>query len=386
MNNGNRQSGIANRSGAPHDQLRAVSDLLPHSDSRPVLIMAGGTGGHIFPGLAVAETLRAQGVPVAWLGAAGGMETRVVPAQGIALHTVAVGGLRGKSLKTRLLAPLMLARALFASLAVLRKLRPRSVLSMGGYVAGPGGVAARLLRCPLLVHEQNRVAGFTNRRLAAHARRVLAGFADALPNAEWVGNPVRAAISALPTPVQRMSARSGTPHLLVLGGSLGARALNLALPQALAQLSPAQRPEVLHQCGSRGFDEARAAYAKAGVQAQVVPFIEDMAGTYAWADLAVCRAGALTLAELTAAGLGAVLVPFPHAVDDHQTRNAEALVAAGAAELMQESNLDVQALAQRLQSLLGDRATLLAMAQAARTLAKPDAAAVIARACVEVAA
>jgi UDP-N-acetylglucosamine--N-acetylmuramyl-(pentapeptide) pyrophosphoryl-undecaprenol N-acetylglucosamine transferase len=352
----------------------------------PVLIMAGGTGGHIFPGLAVAECLRAQGVPVVWLGAVGGMETKVVPAQRIELHTVAVGGLRGKGIKTRLLAPLMLLGALFASLAVLRQVKPRSVLSMGGYVAGPGGLAAWLLRRPLLVHEQNRVAGFTNRKLAGLAKRVLAGFADVLPQAEWVGNPVRDAIAALPLPAQRMADRSGRPRLLVLGGSLGARALNLTVPQALAQLTPAQRPEVVHQCGTRGLDEARAAYAKAGVEAQVVAFIEDMAGSYEWADLAVCRAGALTLAELTAAGLGAVLVPFPHAVDDHQTRNAEALVAIGAAVVMQESELDIQILAQRLESLLSDRRRLLAMAEAARTLAKPDAAQVIARACMEVAA
>jgi UDP-N-acetylglucosamine--N-acetylmuramyl-(pentapeptide) pyrophosphoryl-undecaprenol N-acetylglucosamine transferase len=259
------------------------------------------------------------------------------------------------------------------------------VLSMGGYVAGPGGLAAWLLRRPLLVHEQNRVAGFTNRMLAAVAKRVLAGFADALPRAEWVGNPVRGAITALPVPTQRMRSRSGKPHLLVLGGSLGARALNLAVPRALAQLTLAERPDVLHQCGNRGLDEARAAYAQAGVEAEVVPFIDDMAGSYGWADLAVCRAGALTLAELAGAGLGAVLVPFPHAVDDHQTRNAEVMVAVGAAELMQERDLDPQQLAQRLTLLLHDRPRLLAMAVAARTLAKPDAAEVIAAACIEAA-
>ncbi len=378
MSYGNRNSGIGN--GSTSASVRAIGD------SRPVLIMAGGTGGHIFPGLAVAECLRAQGVPVAWLGAAGGMETQMVPAQRIELHVVRVGGLRGKGLMTRLRAPLMLVRALLASVAVLRKVRPRSVLSMGGYVAGPGGVASWLLRRPLLVHEQNRVAGFTNRRLASLARRVLAGFADALPQAEWVGNPVRAAIAALPPPAQRMADRAGHPRLLVLGGSLGARALNLALPQALARLDPAQRPEVLHQCGTRGLDEARAAYAQAGVEAQVVAFIDDMAASYGWADIAVCRAGALTLAELSAAGLGALLVPFPHAVDDHQTRNAEVLVEVGAAELIQESELDIQMLARRLAALLGDRGRLLVMAEAARTLAKPDAAQVIARACLEVAA
>ncbi|MBN8924305.1 MAG: undecaprenyldiphospho-muramoylpentapeptide beta-N-acetylglucosaminyltransferase [Rhodanobacter sp.] len=379
-------SDVRGRESVGAGAVRPVESRLSTADSRPVLIMAGGTGGHIFPGLAVAETLRAQGVPVAWLGAVGGMETRVVPAHGIELHEIRVGGLRGKGWKTRLGAPLMLVRALLSAIAVLRRLKPRSVLSMGGYVAGPGGLAARLLHRPLLVHEQNRVAGFTNRKLAAHAQRVLAGFADALPNAEWVGNPVRGAIAALAPPAQRFAGRAGRARLLVLGGSLGARALNLALPQALALLPPERRPEVLHQCGNRGLDEAREAYAKAGVEAQVVPFIEDMAGTYAWADLAVCRAGALTLAELTAAGLGAVLVPFPHAVDDHQTRNGEALVSAGAAELIQERDLNVEQLAQRLDALLAGRARLLAMAEAARTLAKPDAAAVIARACVEVAA
>lgn len=389
MANGNRESGIGNGQSGSYSAFTDSRISIP--DSRPVLIMAGGTGGHIFPGLAVAESLRAQGVPVVWLGALGGMETQVVPAHHIELHTVAVGGLRGKGWKTRLLAPLMLARALLASLVLLRRIKPRSVLSMGGYVAGPGGLAAWLLRRPLLVHEQNRVAGFTNRKLASMARRVLAGFADALPRAEWVGNPVRGAIAALPPPATRMAAHQGAPRLLVLGGSLGARALNLAVPQALAALAPEQRPEVLHQAGKRGFDEAREAYAKAGVRAQVVPFIEDMAASYGWADLAVCRAGALTLAELAAAGLGAVLVPFPHAVDDHQTRNAEVLVYAGAAMLMQESDLkgntlNVQVLTQQLASLLTDRGQLLAMAESARALAKPDAAAAIARACLEVAA
>jgi UDP-N-acetylglucosamine--N-acetylmuramyl-(pentapeptide) pyrophosphoryl-undecaprenol N-acetylglucosamine transferase len=352
----------------------------------PVLIMAGGTGGHIFPGLAVAEALRARNVPVVWLGADGGMETRVVPTHGIELHTVAVGGLRGKGLRTRLLAPLMLLRSLRASLAIMRKLQPRSVLSMGGYVAGPAGVAAWLTGRPLLVHEQNRVAGFTNRVLARIARRVLAGFSDALPNAQWVGNPVRASIAALPEPGERMQGRDGPRRLLVLGGSLGARALNLRVPEALALLPAEHRPEVLHQCGARGVDEARAAYAAAGVQARIEPFIDDMAASYAWADIVVCRAGALTIAELTAAGLGSLLIPFPFAVDDHQTRNAQTLVAAGAAELIQERDLDVAALCAHLRELLGDRMRMLSMAQAARTLAKPDAAATIAQACLEVAA
>ncbi|MGA0586802.1 undecaprenyldiphospho-muramoylpentapeptide beta-N-acetylglucosaminyltransferase [Dyella sp. KRB-257] len=354
--------------------------------TRPVLIMAGGTGGHIFPGLAVADVLRAQGVPVAWLGARGGMETQVVPAHGIELHAVPVGGLRGKGWRTRLGAPLMLARALLASLAVLRRLRPRSVLSMGGYVAGPGGLAARLTGTPLLVHEQNSLAGYTNRKLAGFAHRVLTGFDGALPNATWVGNPVRASIAALPAPTERMTTRSRPARLLVLGGSLGARALNLIVPKALAAMPVDQRPQVLHQCGKRGIAEARRAYAEAGVAADVVPFIDDMATAYGEADLAVCRAGALTLAELTAAGLGALLVPYPHAVDDHQTRNAEALVAVGAAELIKENALDAQQLASRLSALLADRPRLVAMAGAARSLARPDAAQSIARACLEVAA
>ena len=357
----------------------------------PVLIMAGGTGGHIFPGLAVAECLRAQGVPVVWLGARGGMETQVVPGHQIPLQTIAVGGLRGKGWGTRLMAPLMLVRASLSALQVVRRCNPRSVLSMGGYVAGPGGLAAWLMRKPLVVHEQNRVAGFTNRLLATRARRVLSGFADALPRAQWVGNPVRASIAQVAEPAQRFAARSGRPRLLVLGGSLGARALNLALPRALAAMPVVQRPDVVHQCGHRGLEATQAAYAAAGVQAQVVAFIEDMAARYAWADLAVCRAGALTLAELTAVGLGALLVPFPHAVDDHQTRNAQVLVAAGAAQLMSENlqgdfPLDVEKLTGRLESLLDSRSQLLAMAQAARGLARPDAAQAIARACLEVGA
>ena len=358
--------------------------------SAPVLIMAGGTGGHIFPGLAVADALRACEIPVLWLGAAGGMETKLVSARGIALETVPVSGLRGKKLLARLAAPWMVLRALFASLRVLRESQPRSVLSMGGYVAGPGGLAAWLLRKPLLVHEQNRIPGFTNRVLARLAKRVLAGFSDAFPahtHAEWTGNPVRVAIAALPLPAQRFAPReSERASLLILGGSLGARALNLRVPDALSLIPEAQRPRVLHQCGAAHVEATRAAYSRAQVEARVEPFIEDMAQAYAEADLAICRAGALTLAELAAAGLGAVLVPFPYAVDDHQTRNAEGFVAVGAAELVQERDFDAAKFAHRLQRLLGDRERLLAMAQSARRLAKPDAAATIAQRCLEVAA
>jgi UDP-N-acetylglucosamine--N-acetylmuramyl-(pentapeptide) pyrophosphoryl-undecaprenol N-acetylglucosamine transferase len=352
----------------------------------PVLIMAGGTGGHIFPGLAVADALRAQGVPVLWLGARGGLETRLVPPRGIALETLAIGGVRGKGWKTRLLAPLMLARAVIVALGIVRRARPRSVLSMGGYAAGPGGLAAWLLRRPLLVHEQNRVPGVTNTWLARMARRVLAGFADAFPpstHAEWVGNPVRADIAALAPPAARFAGRSGRARLLVLGGSLGARALNRGLPNALALIPPERRPDVLHQCGAAHVEDTRANYVRAGVDARVEPFLADMASAYAWADLAVCRAGALTLAELAAAGLGAILLPFPYAVDDHQTKNAEGFVAASAAELVQDRDFDAARFAGRLERLLRDRAACLAMARAARTLARPDAAEVIAQRCLE---
>jgi UDP-N-acetylglucosamine--N-acetylmuramyl-(pentapeptide) pyrophosphoryl-undecaprenol N-acetylglucosamine transferase len=355
----------------------------------PGLIMAGGTGGHIFPGLAVAAALRARDVPVLWLGAEGGMENRIVPEHRVELRTLRVKGLRGKGLRRRIAAPWMLARALFGAWRVLRETNPRSVLSMGGYVAGPGGIAAWLQRRPLLVHEQNRIAGFTNRMLAKCAGRVMSGFADAFPaklHAEWTGNPVRAEIAALPSPAARFADRSGAPRLLVLGGSLGARTLNLGLPNALSLIPSDRRPEVRHQCGAAHVEAARAAYARVDVAAQVAPFIADMAAAYAWADLVICRAGALTLAELAAAGLGAILLPFPYAVDDHQTKNAEGFVAVGAAELVQDRDFDASRFSGMLQRLLRDPGKRLAMANAARTLAKPDAADVIAQRCLEVAA
>ena len=360
------------------------------SDVRaPVLIMAGGTGGHIFPGLAVADALRARDVPVLWLGAEGGMENRIVPEHRVAMRTLHVKGLRGKGLRQRLAAPWMLARALVGAWRVLREANPRSVLSMGGYVAGPGGIAAWLQRRPLLVHEQNRIAGFTNRVLARCARRVMSGFSDAFParaRAEWTGNPVRADIAMLPAPAERLAHRAGAPRLLVLGGSLGARTLNLGLPNALSRIPADRRPEVRHQCGAAHIEATRAAYARVDVQASIEPFIADMAAAYAWADLVICRAGALTLAELAAAGLGAILMPFPFAVDDHQTKNAEGFVAVGAAELVQDRDFDASRFAGMLERLLRDPDKRLAMATAARTLAKPDAADVIAQRCMEVAA
>lgn len=363
--------------------------------ARPILIMAGGTGGHIFPGIAVGRELLARGVPVLWLGGSVGLEGRLVPAAGFPLHTLDFAGVRGKGLATLLRAPLRLWRAVRAARALLRRERPRAVLSMGGYAAAPGGLAARLERVPLLVHEQNRVAGMTNRLLAQLTRHVLAGFADALPGAEWVGNPVRAEIAALPAPGMRFARPAEPLRLLVLGGSQGARALNAGVPAALMGFD-ANSVDVLHQCGARHADATLAAYAEAGIGARVEPFIDDMAAAYVWADLVVCRAGALTLAELCAAGVGAVLVPFPGAVDDHQTRNAQVLVEAGAACLIFESNVPegnvpegevfVARLSDALKALAADPARRLAMAEAARTLARPQAASVIADRCLEAAA
>jgi len=352
--------------------------------SAPVLIMAGGTGGHVFPGLAVADVLRSRDVPVVWLGAEGGMEQRLVPSRGIAFEAIRIGGLRGKSWQRKMKLPLELLRALLQARQVLRRVQPRSVLSLGGYAAGPGGLAAWWLGRPLLVHEQNRIPGLTNRVLAKLAKKVFAGFPDAFAaRAEWVGNPVRRSIAEIAPPAERLGGRQGRMRLLVLGGSLGARALNQNLPAALALIGEHDRPEVIHQCGEKLLAEAQAAYAQAGVHARVVAFIDDMAEAYSWADVAVCRAGALTLAELTAAGLGALLVPYPNAVDDHQTANARWLVEAAAAQMVANADLTPEDLAQRLKQLIADPEQRLAMARNARALARTDAAERVASACME---
>lgn len=345
-------------------------------DPRPVMILAGGTGGHIFPGLAVARQLTARGVPVTWLGAEGGMETRLVPAQNIPIDTIAVRGVRGKGVTTLLAAPVKLLSAVRHAAAVLRSRRPRAVISFGGYAAGPGGLAARLARIPLFVHEQNRAAGMTNRVLARLAQRVLTGFPDTFANEEVVGNPVREEIVQVAAPAQRFAGRQGPLRLLVLGGSQGARALNMAVPQALSRLRERIGPvEVRHQCGQAQVEDAERRYAEAGVPASIEPFIADMADAYAWADLVVCRAGALTLAELCAVGVGSVLVPFPQAVDDHQTRNARYLVDRDAAVLLPQAPADDLAvrMVAAIESIAG-RDELLRLATAARALALPDAA------------
>lgn len=340
-----------------------------------IVIMAGGTGGHVFPALAVAEQLRALGHSVVWIGTPSGMEARLVPAHGLPIEWITIGGLRGKGVMTLLLAPLRLARALWQALMILRRVKPQVVLGLGGFASGPGGLAAWLLRQPLVIHEQNAIAGLTNRLLAQLARRVLQAFPDTFPKntkTANVGNPVRREIAALPAPQERLANRSGRVHLLVLGGSLGALALNRGLPKALTLLPEELQPLVRHQAG-RSLEVAQQAYAEAGLAIKPEAFIDDMAAAYAWADLVVCRAGGLTIAELAAAGLPAVLVPFPHAVDDHQTANAAYLVSAGAAVLIQERDLTAQKLADSLRELISNRPRLQQMAAAARSRAWPDA-------------
>ena len=340
----------------------------------PVMILAGGTGGHIFPALAVARVLRGRGIPVTWLGADGAMETRLVPQHDIPLDTIAISGLRGKGALALLGAPLRVLAAIGKAGTVLRRRAPRAVVSFGGFAAGPGGMAARLQGRPLLVHEQNRAPGFTNRVLATFAHRVLSGFPGSFrQREEHVGNPVRGEIAALPAPAQRFATPHTSLRVLVLGGSQGARALNQAVPRMIAGL-PAFELEVRHQCGEKMLGEATQAYADAGVTPQLETFIADMAAAYAWADLVVCRAGASTLAELCAAGVGSILVPFAAAVDDHQTRNAEYLVERGAAILVRQGDNLADELAVAVAALACDDTRRLAMAEAARALAMPDAA------------
>ncbi|MBS0226136.1 MAG: undecaprenyldiphospho-muramoylpentapeptide beta-N-acetylglucosaminyltransferase [Proteobacteria bacterium] len=336
------------------------------------MILAGGTGGHIFPGLAVAKVLRDAGIDVRWLGADGAMETRLVPQHDIPMDTIAVKGVRGKGAKALLGLPLRLLRAVSAARAVLRKHSPRAVISFGGYAAGPGGLAARQLGIPLIVHEQNRAAGMTNRVLSKMAREVLTGFPNTFAGEVVVGNPVRDVIARVPAPEHRIEGRCDRVRLLVLGGSQGARALNEAVPQALAQAG--QKFEVRHQCGEKQVADAEAAYARAGVEATVEAFISDMAAAYAWADVVVCRAGALTLAEVCAVGVASVLVPFPEAVDDHQTRNAQYLVDHDAAILLRQDAQLADNLTGVLRDLAANPSRRLAMARAARSLARPDAA------------
>lgn len=352
-----------------------------------VLIMAGGTGGHVFPALALARELRRRGWQIAWLGTRRGLEARLVPAEHIPVDWLTVSGLRGKGVLAWLAAPLTLLRALSQALAALRRRRPALVVGLGGFVAGPGGLAAWLLHVPLVIHEQNAVAGFTNRQLARFATRVLTAFPGAFRASipvQLVGNPVRREIVQLPDPAQRFGLREAAIRVLVLGGSQGAAKLNAVVPRALAAAAPLHF-DVRHQAGERGLHSAQDNYAQAHVSARLHSFIEDMSEAYGWADLVICRAGALTISELAAAGVGAVLVPFPAATDDHQTRNAQAMVSAGAAVMIADRDLTAERLAAELSRLCAARTGLLAMAERARTLAHPHATQELADACVQLA-
>ncbi|MFB0935929.1 MAG: undecaprenyldiphospho-muramoylpentapeptide beta-N-acetylglucosaminyltransferase [Propionivibrio sp.] len=353
--------------------------------SKTLLVMAGGTGGHVFPGLAVADLLAARGWKIVWMGNPDSFEARTVPSRGYEMAWVRFGALRGKGLLRKLLLPVALLSGFWQALREIRRIRPDVVLGMGGYVSFPGGMMAVLLNRPLVIHEQNSIAGLANRVLSKVAERVVCGFPEALPKSTWVGNPVRPEIAQLAEPAARFAGRDegqGEPlRLLVLGGSLGAAAINEVVPKGLALIPEAERPVVVHQSGEKHLATLEANYAAAGVRANCVAFIQDMAGAYAWADLVLCRSGALTVAELAAAGVASILVPFPHAVDDHQTANARFLSTAGGGFLLPQREMTPESI-----SLIRNytRGQLLQMAERARALARPNAAAEVARVCEEV--
>ena len=343
------------------------------------LVMAGGTGGHIFPGLAVAEALRERGWRVHWLGSPGSMESRLVPPRGFALETIDFGGVRGKGIKTLVLLPLRLLRAFWQALQVVRRVKPDVVVGLGGYITFPGGMMATLLGKPMVLHEQNSVAGMANKVLSGIADRVFTAFPKVLAKGDWVGNPLRAEFLRQGEPTERFAGRSGPLRLLVVGGSLGAKALNDTVPQALALIPAETRPTVVHQSGEKQIDALRANYAAAGVDAELTPFIEDTAQAFADADLIVCRSGASTVTEIAAVGAAALFVPFPFAVDDHQTANAGFLVDAGGAWLVQQNELTPAALAARLTAVT--REQLVAMAQKAKQMQKTEAVQAVVAAC-----
>ena len=348
----------------------------------PILIMAGGTGGHVFPALAVADELRARGVPVIWLGTQAGIEARLVPQSGYPIEWLSISGWRGKGIVNTLLAPVRLFVACYQALLVLLKRKPCAVLGMGGFASGPGGLMAWLLRKPLLIHEQNAVAGLTNRLLSIAANEVMEAFPGALgKKANYVGNPVRKDIIDLPAPELRLANHDGALRVLVIGGSLGAVRLNELVPEAVSKIESAARPEVWHQTGLKNYDAAQALYNKFNVDARVDAFVDDMATAYAWADVVICRAGAMTVFELAAAGVASILVPYPYAVDDHQTVNAEYLEKVDAAIVCQQKNMDAEWLKLTITELMQQRDRLLRMAKSARSQAKPDAANDVAERC-----
>jgi UDP-N-acetylglucosamine--N-acetylmuramyl-(pentapeptide) pyrophosphoryl-undecaprenol N-acetylglucosamine transferase len=360
----------------------AVDHNTNRSVHRPhrLLVMAGGTGGHIIPGLAVADIMRRNGWKVMWLGNPDGMEARMVPVRGFDMLPVTFSGLRGKGVLRGILMPFSLLRACAQSWRAISEARPDVILGMGGYISFPGGLVAWLRRIPLVVHEQNAIPGWANKVLAICARRILTGFPGVFKRGEWVGNPVRAAIAQLPVPEERYAQRQGRLRILVLGGSLGAKALNEAIPAAMALTPEDRRPHIVHQAGDAHIADVQRRYENAGVQARCVPFIRDMASAYGWADLVISRAGASTVAELAAGGIPAVLVPFPHAVDDHQTANAHFLVHAGAAIVLPQEEIRPERLSQAAYIARGQ---LKSIAQCARRLGKADAAETVAKVCME---
>ena len=348
------------------------------------LVMAGGTGGHIFPGLAVAQALRERGWRVHWLGAPGSMESRLVPPQGFALETIEFGGVRGKGFKALALLPFRLLKAFWQAWRVVRRVQPDVLVGFGGYITFPGGMMGKLAGKKLVLHEQNSVAGSANKVLAGVADRVFTAFPHALAKGQWVGNPLRAPFLQQPAPEARFAGRTGPLKLLVVGGSLGAKALNDIVPQALALIPASQRPSVLHQSGAKQIDELRANYAAAGVQAELTPFIDDTAQAFADADVIVCRAGASTVTEIAAVGAAAVFVPFPHAVDDHQTANARFLVEQGGGWLIPQKDLTAEKLAEMLQNT--ERSTLIERARDAKKMQKIQATHEVVAACEELSA
>lgn len=348
--------------------------------SKTIMIMAGGTGGHIFPALAVAHSMRDAGWRVVWLGNPEGMEARLVPQHGFEMVNLKFAALRGKGILRKLLLPVNLLKGFWQAQKAIRQVQPDVVLGMGGYITFPGGMMAVLLGKPLVVHEQNSVAGLANRVLAGVADRIVTGFPDVLNKGVWAGNPVRPEIAKIAPPAERFAERTGALRVLVIGGSLGAQALNEMVPKGMALLAESEQPQIVHQAGEKHIEALKANYAAVGVQAHCVSFIEDMAGAYEWADLVICRAGALTVAELAATGVASILVPFPHAVDDHQTGNAKFLVNVGGAFLLPQSELTPESIA-----LIRNysRGQLLEMAEQARSLAKPDATEEVATICAE---
>jgi len=356
--------------------LRDVSRM-GKSGRKTIVIMAGGTGGHVFPALATARALQLMDIDVHWIGTRKGIEAEIIPAANIPISFIDVSGLRGNGLARLIGAPYQLTKALFQAVRCIRQVDPQGVLGMGGFVTGPAGLAAWLLRKPLIIHEQNAVAGLTNKLLARVSKRVLAAFPDAFGSAVGevviTGNPIRDDISGISEPSERLSQREGAVRLLILGGSLGALTLNQLVPEAIGYLDSSERPEIIHQAGKRSYDTAKQYYEKYSVTAEVKPFIDNMAQAYEWADLVICRAGALTVSEVSAAGVGAVFIPYPHAVDDHQTKNAEYLEKAGAAVIVQQDKIDGSGLMKLLKTLMSDRAGLKEMASIARSLSKPKA-------------